>query len=225
MDLDAVVTDNAAAMGRAVGLLARLGHRAIGLVGSMGLRRLPVPFEDPDASAEERARASALAAVKPVIARIAGYVQGLETAGLPVRREFVRIADFTRDAAAVQALELLTAPEPVTAIVTTDSRVTLGVLDAVRHAHIRIPDDVSLIGFDDADWATVAVPSITVIEQPVARIGEVATMRLLARIGGESLPPERIIVPTRIIFRESTAPPPRHEATPLRPEAAPTAQQ
>jgi DNA-binding LacI/PurR family transcriptional regulator len=62
------------------------------------------------------------------------------------------------------------------------------------------------------------------IEQPVARTGEVATMRLLARVGGEPLSPERIIVPTPIIFRESTAPPPRHEAAPNRLEAAPTAQ-
>ena len=207
LEVDAVVTDNAAAVSRAVGLLARLGHERIGIVGTTGWTKLPIPVNTDRLSLPEQERVRALAELKPAVARYKGYVDGMRAANLPIDEALIRQADYTRESATMQALTLLTQSHPATAIVTTFSLVTLGVLDAIRHAGVQIPRDVSLIGFDDADWATVAVPSITVIAQPVLELGTAAAERLLARIAGDTSPFQIVTLESRLVFRESTAPP------------------
>jgi LacI family transcriptional regulator len=96
----------------------------------------------------------------------------------------------------------------------------MGVLAAIRQAGLRMPHDVSLIGFDDSDWATVMVPSITVIAQPVLELGTRAAKRLLDRIAGDAGPYEVQTLETRLVFRESTGPPGGQSASPARVDRA-----
>lgn len=206
LDVDAVVTDNRAAMSRAVKLLVRLGHRRIAIVGTTGWTPLPVLARPGHLSRAERDRARVLAELKPALARYQGYVDGMLAADLPIDDRLIRQADYSRESAAVQALSLLDQVDRATAIVTTDSLVTMGVLTAIRQAGLRMPDDVSLIGFDDADWATVMVPPLTVIAQPVRELGTRAARRLLARIAGDAGPFEVHTLLNRLVVRESTGP-------------------
>ena len=86
---------------------------------------------------------------------------------------------------------------------------TLGALDAIGDAGLRIPDDVSLVAFDDPGWATVMRPPLTVIAQPVQELGVTAATRLLGRIGGDERPPETVVLSTQFVLRGSTAAPTR----------------
>jgi LacI family transcriptional regulator len=202
---DVVVVDNVPAVENAVGYLAFLGHERIAIVGNTGLTSLPILSNPGVTDPAEVERGRVLAELKPGMARYRGYFAGLQAAGLPVDSELVRRADYTRVSAAINAMAVLARLRPATAIITTDSLMTLGVLDAVRQCGVRIPDELSLIGFDDADWATVAVPAITVIAQPVLELGAAAAHRLLARITGDDRPPEIIVLDTHLVARGSTA--------------------
>jgi LacI family transcriptional regulator len=207
LDVDAVVTDNSQAMARAVGLLARLGHERIGIIVDASPIPSPTPVHLDRLTPTERQRVEALVELKPALARYKGYVDGMRAGGLPIDDRLIRHADYSRESATAQAESLLAQSDPATAVVTTDSLVTMGVLAAVRQAGLRMPHDVSLIGFDDAEWATVMVPSITVIAQPVPELGARAAKRLLDLIAGDAGPPEVQMLENHLVFRESTGPP------------------
>lgn len=208
---DAVVVDNERAVERAVAHLVGLGHERIAMIASTGPGRPPESgsntFDRGALSGSDRGP------VKPSVARVRGYLQGLRAAGLAADPSLVPRADYDRESAARQALAVLEMRHRPTAIITADSLMTLGVLAAVRDTGVRIPDDLSLVGFDDADWATVAVPSITVIAQPVLELGAAAVRRLLARIGGDETPPQVVVLQTQLVLRESTGPAPSRPRT------------
>ena len=90
-----------------------------------------------------------------------------------------------------------------TAIFTANNFMTHGALLAARELRLRIPRDLALVGFDDLDWTTLVDPPLTVVSQPVGDLGRVAGERLLARIGGEDGPPQRVRLATRLIVRGS----------------------
>ena len=139
LEVDALVTDNRAAMRRAVELLVRLGHWRVGIVGNTGWTPLPIPAHMECLSRGERDRVRALAERKPAVARYQGYVDGMQAAGLPIDDRLIRHADYSRESVTVQALSLLDQADRATAIVTTDSLMTMGVLAAVRQAGLRMP--------------------------------------------------------------------------------------
>jgi LacI family transcriptional regulator len=206
---DAVVVDNERAAARAVQHLVGLGHERIAMIASTGPgRRLDSGSRTFDLGALTGTDTDP--PLKPSVARVRGYLWGLRDAGLTADARLVRHADYDRESAASQAVAVLEMRDRPTAIITSDSLMTLGVLAAVRHVGVRMPDDLSLIGFDDADWATVAVPSITVVAQPVLELGAVAVRRLLARIGGDERPPQVVVLKTELVLRESTGPAPTH---------------
>ena len=78
----------------------------------------------------------------------------------------------------------------------------------IRERGLRVPEDISLITFHDADWTSVTTPPITVIDQPVYALGKSVAELLIRRLQGDTGPAERLILPTTIIERESVAPPP-----------------
>lgn len=203
---DAIVIDNEQAVARAVEYLLQLGHRRIAVVGTTGPALTPEAATfDPD----ELLRNDALAAFRPSAARVRGYLGALNRASVPIEAEIIRHADYRRDSAAAEASAILTSSNPATAIITTDGLMTLGVLDAIRHTRVRVPDQVSIIGFDDADWATIAVPAVTVVAQPVLELGDTAARKVLDRIAGDEAPPEVIVLETELVVRGSTGPPRR----------------
>jgi LacI family transcriptional regulator len=189
VDADAVVVDNELAAERAIGHLAALGHRRISLLTSQGL-------------------------IHTNQMRLAGYLDGLRAAGLPVDDELVRMAEYTREAAVAETIAVLSLGDPATAIFTTDNLMSLGAFEGTQRAGRRVPDDVSLVGFDDLDWTTIVRPPLTVVAQPLYELGRTAAERLIARINGDESPPMQYTLATTFIVRESTGPAPLRASRP-----------
>lgn len=138
--------------------------------------------------------------------RFAGYRQALEQADLAFRPELVAHGDGGPEGG-VQAMEkLLALPEPPTAVFCYNDMTALGALKAIRAASLRVPADISLVGFDDLLLAQYTEPPLTTVRQPKRQMGHLAMETLLKLMGGSSSE-EHIRVPGELIVRESTAPP------------------
>jgi LacI family transcriptional regulator len=81
---------------------------------------------------------------------------------------------------------------------------TLGAVDGIVASGRQMPDDVSLVSFDDLEWTTLVRPPLTVVAQPVYEVGATATRLLLARLAGDDRPPQTVILDTTFILRGST---------------------
>jgi LacI family transcriptional regulator len=109
-------------------------------------------------------------------------------------------------AAADQLFDL---PEPPTAIFAFNDNIAIGAIQAARARGLRVPEDLSVVGFDDVEPATIVTPALTTVRQPLAEMGRTAVSllnRLLERQRFETL---HVELATRLVVRESTAPPPR----------------
>ncbi|MBN1174736.1 MAG: LacI family DNA-binding transcriptional regulator [Micromonosporaceae bacterium] len=140
-------------------------------------------------------------------ARLDGFRAALDNAGVPRDDGLVRQGIFTFEQGRDLGLELLRLPDPPTAIVCGDDLQALGVYEAARLAGLRIPDDVSVVGFDDIDQAAWASPGLTTVRQPFSEMGTTAARVVLALADGEQLDQPRYEVGTSLVVRGSTAPP------------------
>ncbi|MEO3755377.1 LacI family DNA-binding transcriptional regulator [Streptomyces sp. B6B3] len=140
-------------------------------------------------------------------ARVAGYRSAMSAAGLPVPPEYVRYGGFTEQGAARQAAELLALPEPPTAVFACSDPMALGVYEAVRERGLRIPEDVSVVGFDDLPQARWASPTLTTVRQPLSEMAAAALRLLLRRMDGDRPEGARTELSTRLVPRQSAAPP------------------
>jgi DNA-binding LacI/PurR family transcriptional regulator len=100
-------------------------------------------------------------------------------------------------------MELLRLPDPPTAIFAANDVSAFGVMDAVRDAGLRIPDDMSVVGFDDIPDAQWTNPPLTTVRQPMRDMGRQATRMLLGTIDEPDRNPERIELPTELIVRST----------------------
>lgn len=138
--------------------------------------------------------------------RFAGYREALEQADLPFLPELVVHGD-GRPEGGEQAMEkLLALPEPPTAVFCYNDMSALGALKRIRDAGLKVPEDVSVAGFDDLFVAQYTEPPLTTVRQPKRRMGRLAMETLLKLMAGASSE-EHIRVPGELIVRESTAPP------------------
>jgi DNA-binding LacI/PurR family transcriptional regulator len=103
------------------------------------------------------------------------------------------------------AMKLMNASREFTALFAFNDMSALGAVNAFRDAGLALPDQLSIVGFDDVTAACTAFPPLTTIRQPLREMGEIATTRLLERIKDESLPAERVIVKPELVVRGSTA--------------------
>jgi len=138
-------------------------------------------------------------------ARVDGYRSALERAGLPSGQALVRHGDFHHEAGFLRGGELLDLPEPPTAIFAGSDQQALGVYEAARQRGLRIPEDLSVIGFDDLPAARWVSPPLTTVRQPLAEMGRVAAEMLGDLIEGIPLRSQRVELSTELIVRESTA--------------------
>jgi DNA-binding LacI/PurR family transcriptional regulator len=137
--------------------------------------------------------------------RIDGFQQALRGHGIELCSDMIRESIPDPSQAQTEATALLkTRP---TAVVVGSNVVMLGVLQALRALRLKMPDDVSVIAFDDPPWAVALPVRLTVIGQPTFEIGATATKLLLERIGGSDAPPREIRLPPELRVRESTGPP------------------
>ena len=116
--------------------------------------------------------------------------------------------DFSIESGAVAAAKLCASKEPPTAIFCFNDEMALGVMETARRLKLRIPDDVSVVGFDDIRYARHLNPPLTTIAQPMRQLGE-GTVRLLLEILGGDTVPDSVTLPHTLVVRASTAPPSR----------------
>ncbi|PPK94251.1 LacI family transcriptional regulator [Kineococcus xinjiangensis] len=140
-------------------------------------------------------------------ARLDGYRAGLESAGLELDPDLVREGDFYQESGYRLGAELLALPQPPTAVFAASDQMALGVYEAVRRSGLRVPDDVSIVGFDDLALAAWASPPLTTVRQPLAEMGALAARTVLAMAAGETADNPRVELATSLVVRESTAPP------------------
>jgi len=202
---DAVLVDGPDATQRAVAHLFSLGHRRVAIVAELREPResnWQAIFRDADLEQVD------LFSLNPSSARLTGYLRAHVEAGIPVDPRLVfQSGEYSVESAIRATLAGLTEPDPATAVVAIDNTMALGAYEAIRRLRLRIPEDVSFIGFDNLEWTELVQPPVSVIEQPVYRIGQLAAERLIARLGGEESEPEIVNLPTKFIERESTAAP------------------
>ncbi|WP_328869274.1 LacI family DNA-binding transcriptional regulator [Streptomyces sp. NBC_00287] len=140
-------------------------------------------------------------------ARMDGYRSALQSAGLPLDPELVVHTGLTREDGRAAAGALLSLPEPPTAIFTANDLQALGVYRAARDAGLRIPEDLSVVGFDDLPVVAWVEPPLTTVHQPLTEMAVAATEMALALGRGEDAPQARLEIGTTLTVRASTAPP------------------
>lgn len=178
---DSVVVDNEGGAREAVDYLVANGHRRIGL-----LRDDSRIF-----TAQER---------------LAGYQNSLQSHGIGLDESLISVSRSTVEHAIEATIRLFSQRDRPTAIFTVDSLMTQGALLALRSMGLSIPQDVSLVGFDDFNLATFTDPQITVMAQPISEIGPLAARLLLDRLEGKTMAPRHMRFPTRLIIRGSVQP-------------------
>lgn len=146
----------------------------------------------------------------PVADRLEGMARAFDEAGLARRDEYIRLGARNGPDIRRATCELLEGPEPVTAIIASDSVVGVSVLTAVRELGLRVPDDVSFVMFDDLPWTTLVDPPITVVSQPTFEIGTAAATLLLEHLDGHGGPARMQSFPAHLVRRRSVGPPASH---------------
>ncbi|MGW6890914.1 LacI family DNA-binding transcriptional regulator [Streptomyces chartreusis] len=145
-------------------------------------------------------------------ARVAGYRSALASAGVRHHPEYVRHAGFDEGVAHLRTLELLDLPEPPTAVFVCSDRMALGVYEALAERGLRVPDDMSVVGFDDLPEARWISPALTTVRQPLSEMAATALRLLVRMMDGDRPESTRTELSTRLVRRSSTAAP--RDATP-----------
>jgi LacI family transcriptional regulator len=197
LGLDTILIDNVAAARHAVQELTRVGHRRIGLVTGV--------------SVDTQAGTDPETVVSTSADRLLGYQEALAAAGIAYDPTLVGAGDFHLEAARERTTALLQVRDRPTALFATDSVLALGALLAVRDVGLDCPEDVSLVAFDDPDWASVVRPRLSVMAQPAQELGAAAARRLLARVHGETARAGTTMLSATWRPRESVSAP-RHRA-------------
>jgi LacI family transcriptional regulator len=140
-------------------------------------------------------------------ARIDGYRSALERAGARFDEHLIRHGDFQHEGGFIRGGELLDLAEPPTAIFAGSDQQALGVYEAARQRGLRIPQDLSVVGFDDLPAARWVSPPLTTVRQPLADMGRVAAEMLGDLIEGVPLRSQRVELTTELVVRESAGSP------------------
>ena len=170
--------DNVEAACKATQHLIDLGHRRIAHVSGRA--------DHPDAVRRKR-----------------GYLRALEIAGIEPHEDLIVEGDFRRQSGVLAVNMLLSRGVSFSAIFAANDQMAYGVRLGLYRRGIRVPEDLSLVGFDDEPAAAYMIPPLTTIRQPAGKLGQEAAKVILARIKGQSVSPE--ILSAELIMRESTA--------------------
>jgi DNA-binding LacI/PurR family transcriptional regulator len=136
--------------------------------------------------------------------RFAGYREALDAAGIPFFPELVVHGDGKPEEAMRAMEKLLALPEPPTAVCCYNDMSALGAMRSIRLRGLRVPEDISVVGFDDLFLASYTQPPLTTVRQPMRRMGQLAMESLFRLMSGEESE-IRIRVDAELIVRESTA--------------------
>jgi LacI family transcriptional regulator, repressor for deo operon, udp, cdd, tsx, nupC, and nupG len=181
LGVPSVHIDNAKAAYEAMDHLYRLGHKRIGVITG--------PLVSP--LSRDRLRGAKSRARRQKAEHICSVMQG----------------DFSIESGAVAAARLLAVQDPPTAIFCFNDEMAMGVYQTAKRHRLSVPDDLSVVGFDDIRFSCCIDPPLTTVAQPMRAIGEGTVRLLLEILDGRSSLPESITLPHTLIVRSSTAPP------------------
>jgi LacI family transcriptional regulator len=146
--------------------------------------------------------------VSTAVDRVRGYAEALAEAGLEVRADWVCYGQFSIESGYRVAQQVLTARPCPTALFAVNNFIAIGALRALRDAGLRVPEDMSVVAFDDLISGLVIEPFLTVADQPAYEMGQRAAGLLLARLSEPSANGyEEVVLPTEITVRASSGPP------------------
>jgi LacI family transcriptional regulator len=177
-DYPAVIATNRAGALEAMQYLISLGHRRIGFIGGR-----------PE--------------LQSAVRRLQGYKDGLRQAKIPLDSELVQVGDYSMKAGSTCTQRLLNLPDPPTAIFAANDQSAIGVLKAAEEAGLRVPDELSVVGFDNIPEAAHINSGLTTVDQFIDKMGYVAAEMLISLIQGESLDTNLYEMPTQFIVRGS----------------------
>ncbi len=143
------------------------------------------------------------------LSRLRGYREGLLSAQIEYRDEYVVEGDF-KEASGARAIERLwQLPDPPTALMAANDLTALGALEACRRLGVRVPEQLSIIGFNDVPFCGMVTPSLTTVRVPLLEMGMASARRLLDLLEGRATPGTPIVLDTELVVRNSTVPPER----------------
>ncbi|RZU76027.1 LacI family transcriptional regulator [Micromonospora kangleipakensis] len=181
---DAVLVDNAGGSRRAAEHLLDLGHRRIAIVNG-------TPHSTPGRQ------------------RCESFLETLKSRGVEPPGPYQERGDFREEGGYQAVMRLLALEYPPTAMYVTNNLMTAGALRALHDIGIRVPDQLSIVGFDDLQLAALLLPPLTVVDRPMEEQGALAMRLLLRRLhDNQDSVPRRIVLETKLLVRGSTAPPP-----------------
>ncbi len=161
--------------------LLALGHRRLGYVGG------------PETAACNQAR-------------VHGFRAAMEEVGLSIPAGFVTTGYFDYETGVKMGAMMLDRPDRPTAIFAGCDEVALGVIEAARVRGLRVPQDISIVGFDDTQLARMAAPPLTTVRQPLREMGGVALRTAMRMAAGKTIESHHVELATSLIIRGSTAP-------------------
>ena len=138
--------------------------------------------------------------------RLAGFRAALSAAGILLDPELIVHSDWRIPRGTEAARQLLSLPDPPTAIFGFNDNVAIGALHAARERGLSVPDDLSVVGFDDTEQAVIVTPRLTSVRQPLAELGRMGVSLLIRLIEGQRVDALRVELATQLVVRESTAP-------------------
>jgi len=190
LEVDTVAIDNFAAAFEATRLLTNLGHTRIAVTSNASRATPETPY------------------LSSVSERFEGVRAALRAAGISPDPDLFWIGGWSAVPQPMAVARLTKNVRP-TAILATDSLVALSTLAAARRAGLRVPDDLSLVAFDNSPWSEAFSPALSVVSQPVRELGAAAARLLIERAEGYSGPPREVRLQSKLIERESTQHPSR----------------
>ena len=143
---------------------------------------------------------------RPGTDRLLGYRSELERLGLPAPPEYVVEGDFFHDSGYDAANLLLALSEPPDAIACASDSMAVGAMAAIEQAGLRVPEDIAVTGFDDAEYAASVVPALTTVRQDALGMGTAAGEAVLRMLEKPGTSPPVVLIETELIVRESSGP-------------------
>ena len=178
--ITSVYVDNVAGAREAVEYLLTLGHRAIAFIAG--------PMNSPINVDRDR-----------------GYEGALASAGIKRSRKLTVEGDFSAESGIRATESLFARGESFTAVFCSNDEMAMGALRAIKSRGLRVPEDISVVGFDDIRFARYCDPPLTTIAQPMGDIGREAMTMLIEILNGTDVPPRKRILPTQLVVRGSAA--------------------
>ena len=179
--VSSVYIDNTAAAGVAVDYLVMLGHREIAFVAGPPSSPISVDREQ-------------------------GYRAALQRAKLPLQAALVAAGDFSIESGERAVELLLSQGKPFTAVFCSNDEMAIGALRALSSHGLRVPEDVSVVGFDDIRFARYTSPPLTTVAQPKNALGREAMSMMLELLNDPEVPPRKRVLSADLVVRGSTAP-------------------